>query len=61
MSHHPAKFGDYRYCIEICHVTSHNHFCKRSSDFMVESPSLWVTTLLTLATSGTVVVEIKRF
>ena len=40
-SHHPNKFGDNGYCDKwdliflICHVTSHNHLFKWSSDFMV--------------------------
>ena len=42
-------------------VISHNHLPIWSCEFMVESPSLLVTTLQTLAASGIAVVEIKLF
>ena len=42
-----------------CNVTSHKHLFKSSCDFMVESPSFYVTTLLTLVDSNIAVVEIK--
>ena len=42
-----------------CNVTSHKHLFKSSCDFMVESPSFYVTTLLTLVDSKIAVVEIK--
>ena len=67
VSYHSDKFGNNRYCDEsdlmflICHVTWHNHLFKWSWDFIIGSPSPWVTTLLILVASGIVVEEIKHF
>ena len=61
--HRPDKFCDRKYCDSvdtffICHVTPQNPVIEGLCNFMNGSSSWYVNTLSSLATIGTVVVEI---
>ena len=64
VSHHPTKFNGQRHCssgdkmVFVCHVTLQDHVIKALSNFMVKSPTKYVTILPSLVAIGTVIVEI---
>ena len=64
MTYQPAKFGDHSYSGSgvvmnlVCHVILQDQVMKESCDFMGESPSQYVTNLLSLVAIAIAFVEI---
>ena len=63
LSHQPTKFGGHRHCssgdimVFVYHVTLKDHVIKALNEFMVSSPSRYVTILPSLVAIGTVMVD----
>ena len=67
VSYHPAKFGGHRHSgsrdiiVFVCHVTLQDDVIKALNDFMVRSPSRYVTILPNLVAISTAILDIRLF
>ena len=67
VNYHPAKFGGHRHSgsrdiiVFVCHVTLQDDVIKALNDFMVRSPSRYVTILPNLVAISTAILDIWLF
>ena len=67
VNNHPAKFRDHRHSgsrdkmVFVCHVTFQDHVIRALFDFIIRSPSRYVTIVPRLVAIGTVVLKIYWF